>query len=146
MHLNKIDLILNSKLSQRDLKLTPQQNIAVREAIVEYAIQVVDAYRSNEIKAVSLEAVKFFPSIIRGEIKMWLRKKRFQRAKRLAQERANLENRKMYCIRSSDIKYEILSTRDIEYNKKLQIFGKNVDFRMLSEMSDFIAFPIRQVP
>ena len=77
---------------------------------------------------------------------MWLRKKRFQRAKRLAQERANLENRKMYCIRSSDIKYEILSTRDIEYNKKLQIFGKNVDFRMLSEMSDFIAFPIRQVP
>ena len=139
--MNRIEIIIQNKLSQRDLSLTPQQYIAVKEAIVEYAIQAVDAYRRNEVKGVALEAFRFLPSLIKGEIKFWLRKKRFQKAKKEAQSRANLENRKMYAIRTSDIDYKVLSSKDVEYNKKLKVFGKNVDFRMLSEMSDFIAYP-----
>jgi len=39
-------------------------------------------------------------------------------AKRQAQTRANVENRKCYVIRKSLIGYEILSTLDIDLNKK----------------------------
>lgn len=141
MNPSKIDLILKSKLSQRDVKLNDTQTIAVREAMMEYGIHLVESYRSNETKAVSLEAVSFFPALLKGEIKLWFRKISFKRAKKIAISRASIERLKMYVVRVTDIKYMVFSTNQIDHLKKLKKFKKNVDFRALSEVSDFIAFP-----
>ena len=138
---NAIDLILKSVLSQRDETLTHKQTIAVREAIAQYAILAIDRYRSNETKAVALEAVKFFPSLFRMELKLWLRKVSFVRAKKLAINRAEIENRKMYVIRNTDIKYVVISTGEVGSLKKMIKYKGAMDFLTLSKISDYIAYP-----
>jgi hypothetical protein len=58
-------------------------------------------------------------------------------AKRQAQTRANLENRKCYVIRKSLIGYEILSTLDITLNKRIRVLDKDVNTKKLYEVDDF---------
>ncbi len=141
--MNQIDLILTSVLSQRDITLSDVQTIAAREAIGLYAIHAVERYRSNEGKSVIIEAVKLIPSILKGEYKLALRKFFFNQAKKMAMMRSEVENRKIYCIRSSEIAYKVLSTKDVEMNKRLKIFGKSVDAIVLHEMADYVAYPRR---
>jgi hypothetical protein len=64
-------------------------------------------------------------------------------AKRQAQTRANIENRKCYVIRKSLIGYEILSTLDIDINKKIRVLDKNVNALKLHEVADFVAYPYK---
>ena len=59
---------------------------------------------------------------------------------------ANQTNRKIYVIRSSDVSYTLLSTKDVELNKRLKILNRQVDAKQLTEQSDFIAYPVRLVP
>jgi hypothetical protein len=62
-------------------------------------------------------------------------------AKRQARTRANIENRKCYVIRKSLIGYEILSTLDITLNKRIRVLDKDVNFKKLHEIADFVAYP-----
>jgi hypothetical protein len=62
-------------------------------------------------------------------------------AKRQAQTRANVENRKCYVIQKSLIGYEILSTLDIDLNKKIRVLDKDVNAKKLHEVADFVAYP-----
>ena len=141
MYVSKINLILKSKLSQYDVTLDDKQTGAVREAMIEYAINTVDAYRTNEVKATAIEQVSLIPSIFNGNLKLWFRKWNFKRAKRIANNRAKIENRKMYCIRTTDIQYMVASTLQVDYVKRKLGLSKSLDFRKLSELSDYIAFP-----
>jgi hypothetical protein len=141
MQPSKIDLILQSKLSLHDVTLEAKQRNACREAMLEYALRTVDAYRTNEIKAVSIEQVKLIPSLWKGELKLWFRKWNYKKAKKIADDRARIERRKMYCILSTDIQYVVISNKEIDYLKKIKKISKAINFIDLEKMSDYIAFP-----
>jgi hypothetical protein len=141
--------MLQSRLSQRDVKLdlTDKRDInismACELAMLDYASGAIEKYKANEYKALNKEAAGLIPSLVRGELKLWMRNWFFKRAKKQAIIRANTENRKCYVIRSSDIAYKILSTKDVEINKRLKVFGKEVNAVKLTEKADFVAYPKR---
>ena len=145
MYQSSIDLILNSELSKKGLKITDSDlSLCVKRAMIAWGFREVEQFRSHENKASSIEAVKFFPSLFSGRIKMYLRKLFFLQAKKQANIRAETENRKIYVVRSSEIRYITLSTKDVEQNRKRRIFGKSVDAIRMSEMADYVGFPKRK--
>lgn len=111
------------------------------KAMDEYAEQSVDEYRASESKAINKEAVKLLPSLVNGNLKLWIRNFYFKRACKHAKSIAQIENRKVYVIRCSDVNYTILSTKDVELNKKTRVLGKHVGAKELTETADFIAYP-----
>lgn len=138
---SEIDLILTSELSKYDTVLEPKQKVAVMFAMLRYSEHSVDQYRRKETKAINLEAVKLFPALLKGDYKMWLRKRAYKKAVKMAQKRADTENRKIYCIRTTDIAYTTLSTSEVKAAKKAGVFDKKVNALMLHETADFIAYP-----
>lgn len=133
--------ILRSQLSLYNTKLDPDQYRAVEMAMVEFGGRAVVDYRDQETKGIKLEAIKLFPALWRGDLKLWLRKMAFRKACKQAKTRAEVENRKMYIIRSTEIAYIILSTLEVEQNKKVRVFGKNVDAIKLHETADKVVYP-----
>ena len=136
-------VILQSHLSRRYETLNAMQQKASEDAMLDFGARMVESYRTNEAKAINKEAANLFVSLIQGELKLWLRNYYFKRACRQAKTLADITNRKIYVIRSSDINYKLLSTKDIELNKKLKIMGRNVNAMELTEKSDYIAHPNR---
>lgn len=141
--MNQIEAVLTSKLSQRGEKLTDTQRITVMECMQAYAILAVEKMIEKRNKETLIESVGFFSSIYKGEFRLWIRKQFFLRAKRQAMIRAEVENRKVYCIRAGEFRYELLSTKDVDLNKKLRILGKDLDAVKLHSVADFIAYPKR---
>ena len=139
--LTEINMILRSCESKANVVLDHKQKNAAYSAMLIYAERMIENYRRNENKAINIEAVKLFPSLFRGEFKLWLRKRAFLKGKNMAQRKANIENRKCYLIRSSDIAYTILSTKDVEHNKRVKILGKSVNSMQLTQAADFVAMP-----
>ena len=136
-----LKLILASHLSKRNEALTTNQRVAVENAIMECVMHSVDEYRANEAKAINKEAIGLIPALARGQLKLWIRNWYFARAKKQAQIMANIQNRKVYVIRSSDVAYALLSNKDVEMNKRTGLLDKNADALRLHETADYIAFP-----
>jgi len=113
----------------------------IEAAMIEYALKQVANYKHREIKNVFLYSFKYFPRLTWNNIIWWLRRLSFNMAKRQAQERANIENRKCYVIRKSLIGYTVLSTLDINLNKKIRIVDKNVTAMKLYEAADCVVYP-----
>jgi len=113
----------------------------IEAAMIEYGLRQVADYKDREIKNVCLYSFKYFPRLTWDNIIWFLRKISFNLAKRQAQTRANVENRKCYVIRKSLIGYEILSTLDINLNKKIRVLDKDVNAKKLHEVADFVAYP-----
>ena len=139
--MNKTTLILRSKLSQAGQTMTPEQTRCAELAMLDYMALGVATYRENESKALTKEATGLFSSIIKGELKLWIRNWYFKKAKKEAILRSQMENRKFYVIRKTDIAYQLLSTADVEQGKKLKVLGKHVDAKKLTETADFVAYP-----
>lgn len=133
--------VLRSQLSIYNTKLDPDQYRAVEMAMVEFGGRAVTDYRDQETKGIKLEAIKLFPALLKGDFKLWLRKRALRKACKQAEMRAEIENRKMYIIRSTEIAYIILSTLEVEQNKKVRVFGKNVDAIKLHETADQVVYP-----
>jgi len=133
-------LILLTNL--KTLEGIPDEKIKrIESAMIEYALKQVSDYKNREIKNVFLYSFKYFPWLTWNNIIWWLRKISFNMAKRQAQTKANVENRKCYVIRKSLIGYEILSTLDIDLNRKIRILDKDVNAKKLHEVADFVAYP-----
>lgn len=142
-----IDLILNSELSKKGLKITdPDLTTCVKRAMIAWGFREIEEFKRHEQKASAIEAIQIIPSLLKGRFKMALRKIAFNFAKKEALGRAATEQLKIYVIRSSDIGYITLSTKDFDHNKKRRIFGKYVDSLRMSEMADYIVFPTRKKP
>lgn len=133
--------ILRSNTSKLNVTLDSRQQQAATMAMIDFAARKVNEYRQSERKEINLEAVKLFPALLVGDWKLWLRKRAFRKACKQAKVRAEIENRKMYIIRSTEIAYIILSTLEVEQNKKVRVFGKNVDAIKLHETADKVVYP-----
>lgn len=88
-----------------------------------------------------LSAGTFFTQIGWVSLVLRLREISFYWHKKMAIRRSNIENRKLYVIRSGELSYVLLSTADIDLNKKLRVFGKYVDAKTLHQTADFVAIP-----
>jgi len=139
--MNQLQSILKSKSSIYGVEFDVKERTAIYRAMHDFATRKVSEYRNREIKG---ELPNFFKVLFRMNWDNWIlyfRKIAFNRAKKAAQLRAYVENRKVYCIRSSQIGYTLLSTADVEQNKKLRILGKNVDAMKLTATADYVALP-----
>jgi hypothetical protein len=138
--------LLNIRFMQKNVKLTSEQrDCDIREcaelAMIDAAVLAVERYKTNQAKSINKEASGLFSSVIKGEFTLWLRGWYFKRAKKEAITRANIENRKIYVIRSGDVTFKTFSTMDVEINKRLKIFGKQVNAKTLTETADYVAVP-----
>lgn len=88
-----------------------------------------------------LSAGTFFTQIGWVSLVLRLREISFFWHKNMAIRRSKIENRKLYVIRSGELSYILLSTSDIDLNKKLRVFGKFVDAKTLHQTADFVALP-----
>lgn len=136
-----IDDVLDSSLSIAGITLDERQRNAVQAAMYNYSARTVENFEREQNKAAVKEALKLFPALFKGQIMLYLRKKSLNKAVKQAELRADIENRKMYVIRASNIAYTILSTADIEHNKKIRVFGKDVDAIKLHETADRVVYP-----
>lgn len=141
MNETKDRLILRSRLSKANQTLTPEQTRAVELAMIDASIYSVENYRTNQAKAINREAVGLIGKIFKDEWVLTIRRWYFKRAKKQAQILADTSNRKIYVLRSSDIAYSLLSTADVDFNKKKRVLGKNIGAKELTETADFVAMP-----
>lgn len=137
--MNDLSIILQKHTSQRNVKLDSDQTSAAITAMNEYAIRAVAKYRDNEQAQILKESLTLFPALWYGQLKLWLRLKSFERAKRMAQLRADSEGYKIYVILSSQISYTLLSTTEVDFNKRVRILGKNVNDIELTKKAAFVA-------
>ena len=138
---NPIRDILKSKASIQGVEFTEPQRTAAYAAMVSYAAAKIDDYRSAESKAVNIEATKLFPALLRGEFKLWLRKRSFIKAKKLAQIRADIENRPVHVVRSSEIGFAVQSTAEVRQLRKTGVYKKEVTAIKMNEVADYTAYP-----
>lgn len=139
--MNTLRSILKSKESIHGVTFDAQERTAIYWAMTAYAARRVAEFKTREIKG---ELPNFFKVIFSATWDNWIlyfRKLAFKRAKKAAQLRAYTENRKIYVIRKSQISYILLSTFEVEQNKKLRILGKSVDAMKLTATADYVALP-----
>jgi len=139
--MNQLQSILKSKSSIHEVEFDVKERTAIYRAMTEYAARKVAEFKTREVKG---ELPNFFKVLFRMNWDNWIlyfRKIAFNRAKKAAQLRAYTENRKIYVIRKSQISYILLSTFEVEQNKKLRILGKNVDAIKLTATADYVALP-----
>lgn len=134
-------IILKSHLSRAYVSLDEKQTKAVLSAIDQCCAKAILLHKDKQAREVNKEAVSLIPAIVKGSLRLWLRNWYFKRAKKQAQLKANIENRKTYVIRKSEIAYQILTTKEVELNKRLRIFGKDVDAISLRDNADAICYP-----
>ncbi len=139
--MNQIQSILKSKESIHGVTFDAKERNAIYRAMVQYAAREVAKYHNREIKSIGKRGIRLLLSLKWDNIILWIRQKSFNLAKKKAQLRANTEMRKIYVIRNSMIGYSILSTFEINQNKKLRILKKDIDAMKLHEIADFIAWP-----
>ena len=133
--------ILRSNASKLDTEFSNMQTAAAVRAMVDYAALKINEYRASESKAIKLEAIKLFPALLRGEWKLWLRKRAFLKAKKSAQKRADIEGRPFYVIRATDISYIVQSTLEAKVLRKRGLYAKNVNAQKLIETADCMCYP-----
>jgi hypothetical protein len=135
--------ILKSKASVFNTEFSQVQYLAAEQAMIEFAQSMVDKYRYAESKAISIEAVKLFPALWKGQFKLWLRKRAFIMAKKEAQIKANMEGRPVHVVRSSEIAFIVQTTKEVRNLKKRGIYKKNVDAIKMNGSADYTAYPQR---
>ena len=143
--MRQFSLILNSRLSQANETLTLAQRTCVHLAMADIAKAAVETYKNNEAMAINKEAAGLIPSIIKGEMTLWIRNWYFKRAKKAAILRANTEQYKVYVIRCSSIAFKLLSTLDVDHNKKIKVLGKDVGAKQLTATASYVAYPTRKI-
>lgn len=143
--MKRTDLIIKSNLSKANAQpLDSKQLMAVETSMSEFALIKIQEFREQENKSAAIEAVGLFPALIKGEWKMWLRKRSFLKAKKLAQKMANIERRPFYVIRSTEISYIVQSSQTARELRKRGVYKKNVNAIKLRETSDYVANPINR--
>ena len=139
MYLNKTKLILESQL--KNLKeFSPEQVEKIQVAMHLYAINQVNEFRNQDIKDEAVNWLKLFgPEWYKTAI-LLIRRWRFRMAKRQAIILAEVTGYKTYVIQKGRTTFQILNSYEINYNKKMKVLGKDVDFMEVEKISSFIAY------
>ena len=113
-------------------------------AMAEYSqrsIALHDAAQAEYQRRMCFAFFGYFRKMNWEEFVLALRARSLRKMKRATQRIANANNRKYYVIRSSQIGYKRFSTEDAKFNKKIHVFGRDVNVVKLSETADAIIYP-----
>lgn len=135
--------IINSKASIFDVTFTSLQRKAIESAMHEYSIVFLKSYQADQNKEVNLEAIKLFPSLWKGSFRLWLRKRSFRICKKEADAEAIIQNRPMYVIRATQIKYIVESSQVARELTKRRFYKKGTNSVVLTKTADYTAYPPR---
>lgn len=116
----------------------------LHRAMEDYSKSVVDDYIQEvgrQKRFVLKPLYGIYARLTWDELVMKVRLFNLKRIKRMVQALSNEDNRKYYIIRSGEVSYIYISTRDVEHNKKIRVFGKNVDAIKLHETADIVITP-----
>lgn len=138
--------ILNSKASICNVTFTQMQEVAIEQAMEDYSLTQLEAFRADQSKSVNLEAIRLFPALYKSQFKLWLRKRAFLKAKKQAIIMAAIENRPFYVIRATEIAYVVQSTLEARNLRKRRIYSRHATSTKLHETSDFTAYPDSRKP
>ena len=146
--MNKQSIILNKHL-QAALKTigatVPEQTKEfILRAMNEWAQENVNLIQKNldkERKRIIFMIFGVFASVTWEMFILTIRNRNLKRYKKIYQDISNENGRKYYIIRSTPINYKVMSTSDVNLNKRLRILGKFVDAKKLRETADYIVTP-----
>lgn len=136
-----MNIILYKHASKHELVLDDKIRTVALGAMLEYAARVVERRQESENKAINLEAIHLFPALWKGQWKLFLRKRAFLKAKKTAQERANIENRPVHVLRLTDITYSVQSTREVRDMRKAGAYKDKHTSIKVYEMADATLYP-----
>jgi hypothetical protein len=134
------------------LKGVPSE-IMPDERLIPYLLGALDEYGRDVVKEALMQTDKpkrrimgfifgvYVKTTWDGFI-LLLRAKNLRLYKKMVQILSNENRRKYYIVRSSEIGYKTFSSADVKLNKKLRIFGKEVDAIKLHETADAIICPM----
>jgi hypothetical protein len=146
--MNRQSIILNKHL-QASLKTVgatvPEQTKEfILRAMNEWAQENVNFIQKDldkERKRIIFMIFGVFTSVTWETFILAIRNRNLKRYKRIYQKISNEDHRKYYIIRSTAINYKVLSTSDVNLNKRLRILGKFVDAKKLTETADCTITP-----
>lgn len=126
------------------IKIDPKTHEFIHRAMLEYANEAIKLKTVRDMKArrrliYALVGIwgKAQWSDFTSKIRAFMLKKAIAEAQRLS----NLDRRKRYVIRSTEVAYRTFSTYEIDFNKRIRVFGKDVDAKKLSETADRVILP-----
>jgi hypothetical protein len=137
--MNKLQVILRSKLSIQGTELDEVQKTAAYAAMVSYASAKIEEYRALERKRLVAVLKKTFPALYLETWKFKIRRLMLKKSIEKAQVMADTEGYKVYVIRSTEVTYKLMTTLDVDQNKRMRVFGKNVDAIELTKTAAFTA-------
>ena len=86
----------------------------------------------------ALESIKEFFSFLFTYSRANVRKRRLMALEKICLKACNTDCKKRWIILGQGSKYEVLSTADLEYNKKKKIIKNNIYGKNLDEIADSI--------
>ena len=139
MHLNKTKLILESQLKSLN-GFSQEQIEKIQVAMHLYALDQVNEFRNQDIKDEVANWLKLFGQEWYKTAILLIRRWHFRMAKRQAIILAEVTGYKTYVIQKGRTTFQILNSYEINYNKKMKVLGKDVDFMEVEKISSFIAY------
>lgn len=116
----------------------------VLRAMEEFGNETLSIYKKESSKAKLRLVFALFGVLGKhtwDDFMMNRRIKNLSRLKKIYQKLSNEDRRKYYIIRSGDTEYKVLSTADVQYNKRIRVFGKHVDAITLTATADYTVYP-----
>lgn len=116
----------------------------ILRAMSEYANSAVESYIEQEEKRrrfILKPLYKIYGRMTWDELVTKIRLFNLRRIKKMVQSISNEDRRKYYIIQSGAINYICVSTKDVEYNRKIRVYGKDVDAIKLHETADCVITP-----
>jgi hypothetical protein len=121
--------------------LTAKQIQGIETSMTLFAVQEIGKFKTREITGTMTSFFKLVMNFSWDNTVLYIRYRSFLLAKRQARIQANIQNRKYYIIRSSLIGYKVLSTMDIDLNKRVRILDKHITAKNLHEKADAVVMP-----
>jgi len=146
--MNRQSIILN----RHKLAMKSTIGLSISDKADEWIIRAMNEWAQENVTQVKKDLNKerreiffmifgVFASVSWDTFILTIRNRNLKRLKKIYQAISNEDRRKYYIIRSTSINYKVLSTSDVNLNKRLRIFGKFVDAKKLTETADCVITP-----
>lgn len=119
----------------------------LRRAQIAFAVKAIQEERQRKrkemIKVLRLLPKWFFVGyfyFLKARLKKWF----FNMAVKQARIEADIQNRKIWIVQSTDLTYTLISTKNFRDGKKVKVFKKELDYRDMDEAAERTIYPTNQ--
>ena len=148
-NLTTLELQLNELYETHKIIIPKEAFPYLRNAQIIFAEKAIREERKRRRENM-IKILKPLPKLFRLAywyfFKQYLRKNFCKIATRTAKARAVAEGYRIYVIRSTELTYTTVSTREFNQGKKIKSFGRDLNFMDIEKESSFIANPPKHKP